>query len=253
MLSGKRRNFLCKRSLIMVAGIAVVAVIFLLFYYGILKFNNPSPSRYPVRGVDVASYQGDIDWEVLSRQGIDFAFIKATEGSSFVDDYFETNYTNALQTDLRVGVYHFFSFDSSGVTQAAHFINHVPKVDGTLPPVVDFEFYGDKKNHPPDHEETRENLNIMLRELEDYYGVKPIIYATEDSYDMYLSGYYETYDIWIRNVLTDPKPLEDQTWTFWQYTNRARLDGYNGTEYFIDMNVFYGSVEEFAAYGKTII
>jgi|GEM_PF-5758884 len=47
---------------------------------------------YPVRGVDVSSYQGDIDWEILSEQNIHFAFIKATEGSSFVDEYFETNY-----------------------------------------------------------------------------------------------------------------------------------------------------------------
>ena len=229
---------------------AICGVIALLFYYGILHFNNPSKTQYPVRGVDISCYQGDIDWDVLSRQGIAFAFIKATEGSSFVDQCFEMNYRNALQTDLRVGAYHFFSFDSPGETQAENYIAHVPKADGTLPPVVDFEFYDGKGNDPPDPDDTRKELNVLLDRLEAHYGAKPVIYATEKSYNLYLSGHYEAYDIWIRSILTAPKPLENQTWTFWQYTNRKRLDGYEGTEYFIDMNVFNGSVDEFDNYAK---
>ena len=78
--------------------------------------------------------------------------------------------------------------------------------------------------------------------------MKPIIYATEKTYELYLSGHYGAYDIWIRNVLTAPKPLADQEWSFWQYTNRERLPGYDGKEYYIDMNVFNGSSEEFVDY-----
>ena len=68
--------------------IIVLITITSLFYFGIWHFNNPSSTQYPVRGVDVSSYQGNIDWAVLSKQNISFAFIKATEGSSFVDKYF---------------------------------------------------------------------------------------------------------------------------------------------------------------------
>jgi lysozyme len=78
--------------------------------------------------------------------------------------------------------------------------------------------------------------------------LKPIIYATEKDYDIYLSGYYETYDIWIRNVFTRPKELKDQVWTFWQYSNRGRLNGYAGEERYIDLNVFHGTLEEFYSY-----
>ena len=230
--------------------VAFICTTMALFFFGILKFNNPSKEQYPVRGVDVSSYQGDIDWTILSQQGISFAFIKATEGSSFVDKHFQTNFNNALKTNLRVGAYHFFSFDSSGETQANNFISHVPKIEGVLPPVVDFEFYGDKENNPPKQDYIHRELNILLNKLESHYGVKPIIYATEKSYTLYLAGHYETYDIWIRDVLTTPAPLKNQTWTFWQYTNREHLDGYNGTEYYIDMNVFNGTIDEFNNYGK---
>ena len=226
----------------------ICASLFFLFYFGLPQFNNPSWKQYPVRGVDVSSYQGDIDWDVLSKQGIHFAFIKATEGSSFVDKNFSVNFANANKTNLRIGAYHFFSFDSAGETQAENFISQVPKLDGALPPVVDFEFYGDKAGNHPDYDDTRKELNALLDLLERHYETKPIIYVSEKTYKLYLAGHYETYDIWIRNILTKPKPLENQPWVFWQYSNRKHLEGYKGTEYYIDMNVFNGTVEEFYNY-----
>lgn len=128
------------------AGIVLSAAVgFLLVWEGIVPLNSPSPQRYPVRGVDVSAYQGAIDWPTLSAQDIDFAFIKATEGSSFVDSRFAYNYKEAQKTSLRIGAYHFFSFDSAGETQADHFIETVQRIPGMLPPVVDIEFYGDKE------------------------------------------------------------------------------------------------------------
>lgn len=220
-----------------------------LFYHGILWFHNPSRSAYPVQGVDVSSYQGEIDWEVLSKQDISFAFMKATEGSGFQDPYFASNWENASKTDLRIGAYHFFSFDSSGKTQAENFIATVPKFVKALPPVVDLEFYGDKEANPPSKQEVKENLNPLLKELEDYYGVKPILYVTKQTYESYVKDEFEEYDIWYRNIFSKPVLSEGKQWTFWQYSNREKLEGYKGKEAYIDKNVFYGSKEEFINYG----
>jgi lysozyme len=57
---------------------------------------------------------------------------------------------NAQNTALRIGAYHFFSYDSGGITQAENFIKTVPQNKHTLPPVIDVEFYGDKEQKPPD-------------------------------------------------------------------------------------------------------
>lgn len=220
----------------------------LCFYNGVLQFNNPSRQTYPVRGVDVSAYQGEIDWETLAGQDIQFAFLKATEGSAHTDPRFQDNWDGARQTDLRVGAYHFFSYDSPGERQAAHFIATVPKAAGMLPPVVDVEFYGDKEKHPPEPEQVRAQLHGMLDLLEAHYGTRPILYATEKSYRLFLAGDFGEYDIWIRNVLTRPKLSDGRTWAFWQYSNRARLEGYQGKERFIDLNVFAGNHEAFARY-----
>lgn len=234
-------SVICSFTVIGVVGI-------LLVYNGVVSLNSPSDSRYPVRGVDVSSYQGDIDWHKLSEQNIHFAFIKATEGSGFVDKKFSYNFSEALKTNLRVGAYHFFSYDSSGKTQAENFIKTVPKIKGMLPPVIDIEFYGNKKENPPDKEKATKELSAMIEALNEYYGLMPIIYATEKSYELYIENLYNNCDVWIRDVFFSPKLSDDRSWAFWQYTDKAKLDGYYGEEKYIDMNVFNGSTEDFENY-----
>ena len=237
----KKHRFAVLFLSICVAG----SVVFLLFYNGIIWFNNPSRKTYPVRGVDVSSHQGLIDWKVLSAQKIDFAFIKATEGSSFRDKQFLYNWENARKTSLKVGAYHFFSYDSTGSAQAENFIRTVPKLGKSLPPVVDIEFYADKANHPPAKEKTGEILRELLNRLEKYYGKKPVIYATQKTYDLYIKGDYQNYAVWIRDVISSPALSDHRGWTFWQYSNRQVLKGYSGKEKYIDMNVYNGTKAEF--------
>ena len=225
-------------------------VFFALVWNGIIILNEHHSNKYDIKGVDVSSYQGQIDWDVLASQNISFAFIKATEGSTFVDKNFAYNFEAAQKTALSVGAYHFFSYDSSGITQAENFINTVIPFEGMLPPVVDVEFYGDKEKNPPAREQVSEQLKVMLDLLEKHYHQKPIIYATEKSYQLYLANDYQEYDIWIRNVISKPDLSDDREWVFWQYTNRDRLDGYQGEEKYIDVNVFNGTVEEYFEYLK---
>lgn len=233
-------------------GIVIIfgVIMFLLVYNGIVLLNNPSSEEFPVRGVDVSAYQGEIDWQKLSGEDIKFAFIKATEGSGYVDDKFSQNYENALKTDLRIGAYHFFSYDSSGETQAENFMNTVPKTDDMLPPVIDVEFYGDKKENLPDKDKTQEELDKLIQKLEEYYGKTPIIYATEKSYELYIAEKYDNCDIWIRNVYMKPSLSDGRKWTFWQYANKEQLNGYSGDEKYIDINVFNGSKSDFEQYAK---
>lgn len=211
---------------------------------GIFHFNNPSKAQFPVQGVDVSAHQGNIDWEALKGQDVSFAYLKATEGSSFQDKQFASNWENAQKAGVLTGAYHFFSFDSSGKTQAENFISVVPKTAGTLPPVVDIEFYGDKEQNRPSKEETAAILDELLKELETYYGVKPVLYATMKSYLAYLEDGYGEYPIWIRDVFSCPNLPNGREWAFWQYSSRHRMKGYDGREPFIDRNVFNGTLEE---------
>ncbi|MED2584718.1 GH25 family lysozyme, partial [Bacillus thuringiensis] len=152
--------------------ISVMSVVAYLVFQGIFIPNQISADKYEIKGADVASYQGDIDWRELEKQNMKFAFIKATEGSSFVDEYFSKNWRNANKTDMRIGAYHFFSFDSKGETQAEQFIRTVPKYKQALPPVIDVEFYANKKDNPPKREDVTKELAVMIEMLEKHYDKK---------------------------------------------------------------------------------
>lgn len=199
-------------------------------------------NRFPVWGVDVSRYQGEINWKSLESQNVRFAFIKATEGSGHVDEYVSENLANAAETDIRLSAYHFFSFDSPGETQAENFISVVNVGDIDMPPVVDVEYYGTKKSDKPDRKEAEKILAPLLERLESYYGVKPIIYTTLPVYNRYIRENFSDYPLWIRNVWCEPDFMD---WKFWQFSDKGVLAGFTGEEKYIDLNVYNGSEQEF--------
>ncbi|MCQ2434297.1 MAG: glycoside hydrolase family 25 [Oscillospiraceae bacterium] len=232
------------RSLIAWGGLlAVLLVVGLLIWRGVLWFNMPSRRKYPVRGVDVSHYQGAVDWDVIASQGISFAFIKATEGSGSVDERFAENWENARKSEIYAGAYHFFSFDSPADTQADNFCSVVPVAEDSLPPVVDLELY--RTDDLPDVEAVRENLRILLDRLREKYGKTPIIYTTNTCWERYLRDSDLEYTLWIRSILKPPSSHYSPPWEFWQYNPRGILDGCDGDEQFIDLNAFCGTGEEF--------
>lgn len=239
------------RVLASVCALAAVAagLLVIMVWNGWILLNHPSPRQYPVRGVDVSHYQGEIDWEILGGQDIDFAYIKATEGSSHVDEKFSQNWEDSSTSGLAAGAYHFFSFDSSGQEQLKHFVQTLPVREDMLAPAVDVEFYGDKQMNPPDPNAVEEELSVLLEGLTEQYGMTPVIYATEESWNLYIRDRFDQYPLWIRNVKTRPH-TDGKPWLIWQYTNRKQLPGYKGDERFIDMNVFYGSREQWETWSQ---
>ena len=188
-------------------------------------------------GVDLSEYQGEVDMDVLTSQGIRFVIIKATEGSGHTDPYFAVNWENVKKTGVLAGAYHFFSFDSSAVTQAEQYIRTVGSLKGMMRPIVDIEFYADKKENPPTAEEVRREVGIFLELLENEYHVKPMIYASEEVYKKYLSGYFDEYPRWVISMYYPAFVQNGSDWLLWQYSDRGELSGFNGREKYIDLNV----------------
>ena len=243
-----------KKILITVLIITLILfVIFLLMVNGYIIPTKIEAEKFEVKGVDVSEYQGEVDWDKIKEQNIDFAFIKATEGSKGKDNSFDKNYEKLKNMDMLLGLYHFFSFESLGEEQADNYIKVVGNIENDenlMLPIIDIEYYSYYKKAKPNKEWVTKELQKMLDKLEKTYRVKPIIYTTMEFYQEYIEGEFLEYDIWIRNILTKPD-LENREWKFWQYTGRGKLKGYNGEEKYIDLNVFNGSKEDFVNYVKS--
>ena len=61
-----------------------------------------------VRGIDVSHFQGQIDWAQVVGAGIQFCYVKASDGIAFSDVRFQANYSGSKTAGLRTGAYHFF-------------------------------------------------------------------------------------------------------------------------------------------------
>ena len=229
--------------------IAVILILLVVFaaVFGLAKAKKLFINKWFVNektstiGVDLSSYQADVDMNALRAQGIAFVYIKATEGSTHRDERFPENWAHAREAGLPSGAYHFFSYDSPGATQAENFIETVgPELTGRLLPVVDVEYYGDKEENPPPREDVARELSVFLDTLEAQYGVKPMIYTRSDIYETYLAGTFDSYPYWISSLYTPIGWNYHGDWYLWQYLNRGVLEGYEGGETYIDLNVLNG-------------
>jgi lysozyme len=202
-------------------------------YAGIVWPNNLLVSNYRVHGLDVSNHQKQIDWRSVAQTGeYTFVFIKATEGTTYKDAYFQANWRGAKTYGLLRGAYHFYIEYLSGAEQANNFISVVPKESGMLPPVLDLEVTGQ------DRTTMIREIKIFLDRLEQHYRMKPIIYTDSDRYVEYVKDNFEGYKIWMNATLLPIQWSGVNTWTFWQYCSRGRVSGI--TE-FVDFNVFSGN------------
>lgn len=224
-------------SVLLIAFIAVR----ILFYEGYIRLNYPSFTDYPVQGIDVSNHQKDINWEVLDKQQVQFAFIKATEGGDFKDKSFTKNWQESQQNGIIRGAYHYFTFCRDGAEQALNFIETVPNDSMMLPPVIDLEYGGNCKL-TRSKEAVLIDIDTFIFMIEQEYNRKVIIYVTHDFYDDFLIGLYPDNPIWFRDIRRNPKMKENRSWLFWQFANNARLDG---IETLVDLNVFDGTRDQF--------
>ncbi|MFF4952090.1 lysozyme [Streptomyces chattanoogensis] len=106
--------------------------------------SEPRSTRPAVSGVDVSSHNRKVGWAQLRENGVKFAYVKATEGTSYRNPYFPQQYKGAYDAGLIHGAYHFALPDhSTGAAQAAYFASHggAWSRDGrTLPGALDMEY-----------------------------------------------------------------------------------------------------------------
>lgn len=195
------------------------------------NLNYISSTTTSPQGIDVSNYQGSIKWDKIDKKIISFVFIKATEGLTYKDQYFTRNWNEASKNGFLKSAYHFYDTNSNGLKQAEHFINVIPKEKCALPPIVDIE-----KISNVEQGKVILEIKKYLEKIESHYGVKPIIYANIDTYNMYIKDIFNNYLIWFPTYNADAPAITN--WIFWQYTDSGNIKGINGP---VDLNKFNGS------------
>lgn len=206
-------------------------------------WQDRAPWNHEIHGIDVAKYQGEIDWARVAASGISFAFVKATEGGDMIDENFHSNWRGAKAAGLPRGAYHFYYFCRPAIEQARWFIRHVPRDPAALPPVLDVEWnpHSPTCTLRPDPAVVRSEMRVFLTAVERHYRKRPIIYTSIDFFDRNGLWRFKGYPFWLRSVAGHPDDkYNGHPWVFWQYTGTGIVPGVQGNT---DINVFHGDAE----------
>ena len=215
-----------------------ISIVFFCVLFVACNEDTTRRSDYAIEGIDISKYQEKIDWAVLSKQNIDFAYVKATEGANLADTHFKQNWQMIRQVGMKRGAYHFFRPTVNALAQAKNFLDVARLEGGDLPPVLDAE-----DADGADKELIVTRMQTWLDIVEKRYGVKPIIYTSQKFYYNYIVGNFEKYPLWIAKYGSiKPQLVNESKFKIWQYGNKGKLEGIEG---FVDMNVFLGTQEEF--------
>jgi lysozyme len=221
-----------------------LSLIFLFFVtfnvFSQSKIENEETKRN-VWGIDLSHHQGEINWKSVSDDNPHFVFLKATEGVTIIDKQYHHNYREARENGILTGSYHFFSYKSSGLRQAMHFLSVVKYQKGDLPLVLDAEF---GRNMPPDMVVARE-LNDFIQTVSRITGEKILVYCQDRYYNRYLKKYVrEPHHLWICDFVGTP---DSDEWLFWQQTDKFKIGGIAGG---VDFNIFNGSIDKLRSLRK---
>lgn len=217
------------KSILVLAAVAAAAG--LAAWFGAPAW-HPSESSFPVQGIDVSHHQDRIDWRPLRDEGVDFAYIKATEGGDHRDPRFAENWAGAKAGGIRRGAYHFFTLCRSGAEQAANFIAAVPAAKDALPPAVDLEFGGNCSARPARAALLKE-LAVFIHTVERRTGHRVVLYLTEEFDASYRISHALDRPLWLRSLVRRPD-YGARPWHLWQASNFRRVRGIDGR---VDWNV----------------
>lgn len=216
----------------------------------LLVVASPASAQSNPTGIDVSNWQGSINWTSVKNAGIDFAYIKATEGTTYKDPRFNTNYPAAYHAGVIRGAYHFARpGSSSGSVQAEFFASNggAWSADNlTLPGALDLEA-------PPSGAACYGLSTTQMRNwITDFYntykartGRDMVIYTTASWWNSCTgswTGMASKSPLWIAHWGVSspslPAGWNNTTWTFWQYSATGSVSGISGD---VDRNHFNGS------------
>jgi GH25 family lysozyme M1 (1,4-beta-N-acetylmuramidase) len=186
-------------------------------------------SGVTVPGIDVSSYQYPVNWTGWYGKGKRFAYIKATEGTSYRNPHFGTQYYYAYQAKFIRGAYHFGRPDgASGAAQAKYFVAHGGSWsrDGrTLPGVLDMEqnYSGTGACYRHTDAYNVAWVKSFVKEYKLLTGRDAVIYTNTTFWKTCMgntTAFRYTNPIWIAYYATPLRTLPGgwPFYTFWQYS-----------------------------------
>jgi lysozyme len=201
-----------------------------------------------VKGVDVSTYQGAVNWTSVKSSGRVFAIARISDGTANPDDQFTANWQGMKSAGLVRGAYQYFRASVDPTAQANLVVSMLHTAGGfeagDLPVTMDLETAdGETASVISAH------MTTWLAAVEAATGVKPLIYTSIGTLPVSGSA-FASYPLWVANwgVTCPSLPTGWTSWKFWQNADNGTVSGISGG---VDTDEFNGSLAQLQAFGGT--
>lgn len=203
------------------------------------------PGSTVVRGIDVSYFQGTINWSsVRNTAGKQFAIIRVSDGTGFLDPNFRTYWANAQAAGVYVGAYQFFRPNQDAIAQADLMVNQLNAVGfngNHLPPVIDVEVTGGVSSAT-----VASRVNQWLQRVQSRTGRLPAIYTSPGFWGGIGNPTPNPVPyLWVAHwgVSCPDLPHVNYSWRlrWWQYSATGRISGISSD---VDLDLYNGSLTE---------
>lgn len=192
-----------------------------------------------LKGVDLSTWQENVDYKRLKQEGIEFAFIRCGYGkdSGQKDDMFETHYKGLKEAGIKVGAYHFSYCTSieNAIKEAENCLSYIEGKEFDLPVFYDLEAECVKRLGK---EAITEIALRFCRRIEQA-GYKSGVYANLNWFINYIdvnSLIAEGFKIWLAQWEVE-EPTADFHYDYWQFTNKLEVAGIKVDGNYTDENI----------------
>lgn len=197
-------------------------------------------------GIDVSKWNGEIDWEIVKAEGVDFAIIRcgyrgSTSGWLIEDPFFYKNLTGAKKAGVKVGLYFFTQATSpvEAVEEASMVVSLLGDTAIDYPVFIDIEGAGGNGRADNLDAAARTAIaNAFCRTIRNA-GLDAGVYSSRYWYYNNLNAdELDTLRIWLAEYRDTP--LYTGRYDMWQYTSSGSVAGIEGR---VDLNVSYLGIE----------
>ena len=190
-----------------------------------------SDNKYTSAGIDVSSWQGDIDWKKVKEAGCDFAFIRVgyqngRNGEISEDKYFKANIENAISNNIKVGIYFYSCAQTIEETQeqAKWTIEKIKSYNISLPVAFDWEEWNSFADYKLSFYGISKLADAFINVCKDN-GYDGILYSSKN----YLETIWHQElfpNIWLAQYANTA--TYNKSYNYWQMCNTGRIDGIKG-------------------------
>lgn len=220
---------------------------------GALNKEKVQEIESPTMGIDVAKYQGTIDWEAVAASGVEFAMVRVgyrrqEDGAITADTNALYNLQEASKYGIKLGAYFFSTAidEEEAIAEADWVADFIAPYPITYPVAYNCENYGEpeSRQYRISKRERTDNAIAFLKQIEKR-GYEGMFYASKNEMEndekWQISRIEPDFKVWVAQYPAAPYPeTESSSYSrnhqMWQYTREGEISGISQP---VDLDIAY--------------